>query len=591
MNKNAVAEILNEIGTLLELKGENPFKVRAYHAGARALEALEDDLGAVIAEGRLQAIKGIGDALAQKITELQTTGRLGFYEQLKTTVVPGLVEMLEIPGLGAKKVRALHEQLGINSISGLARACAESRVAALAGFGEKTQEKLLAGIRNREAYSRRHLWWDAYLAAEPILQGLRALPQVQRAEHAGSLRRRLETVGDLDFLVAADEWAPVVDWFITRPEVAEVTAKGETKASVRFAGGLQADLRIVPPAQFVFALHHFTGAKEHNVQLRQRALARGLSLSEWGLVPSAGEGTAKAKAGALRGNAGGAAGTIRTEAELFAALDLQEIPPELREGLGEIEAAEHGALPRLVEADDIRGVFHNHTTASDGRNTLDEMVAAAEAFGWEYLGIADHSKASFQANGLNESRLRAQIAEIAALNQSRRHQIQVLAGVECDILPDGRLDLDEEVLRALDYVVVSVHSVFNQSEAEMTARIIRAIEHPCATMLGHLTGRLLLKREGYRVDVAKVTDAAVANRVAIELNASPQRLDMDWRHWHAAAAKGLVCVINPDAHDTAGLEYFRAGVAAARKGWLTGKQVLNTRSLAEVRKYLHARLR
>lgn len=588
MNKNAVAGILNEIGILLELKGENPFKVRAYHAGARALEALEDDLGAVIAEGRLQAIKGIGDALAKKITELQTTGRLGFYEQLRTTVAPGLVEMLEIPGLGAKKVRALHEKLGISSIAGLAQACAEGRVAALAGFGEKTQEKLLAGIRNREAYARRHLWWDAFSVAEPILQGLRALPQVRRAEHAGSLRRRLETVGDLDFLVAAEEWAPVVDWFITRPEVAEVTAKGETKASVRFAGGLQADLRIVPPAQFVFALHHFTGAKEHNVQLRQRALARGLSLSEWGLVPSDGEGTAKAKAGALLGTAGAAAGAIRTEAELFAALDLHEIPPELREGLGEIEAAEQGSLPRLVEADDIRGVFHNHTTASDGRNTLDEMVAAAQAFGWEYLGIADHSRASFQANGLNEARLRAQVAEIAALNQSRRHQIQVLAGVECDILPDGRLDLDEEVLRALDYVVVSVHSAFSQSEAEMTARIIRAIEHPCATMLGHLTGRLLLKREGYPVDVAKVIDAAVANRVAIELNASPQRLDMDWRHWHAAAAKGLVCVINPDAHDTAGLEYFRGGVAAARKGWLTKEQVLNTRSLAEVRQYLHA---
>ena len=347
----------------------------------------------------------------------------------------------------------------------------------------------------------------------------------------------------------------------------------------------------MPPAQFVFALHHFTGAKEHNVQLRQRALARGLSLSEWGLVPSGGEGTAKAKAGALLGTAGAAAGTIRTEAELFAALDLHEIPPELREGLGEIEAAEQDALPRLVEADDIRGVFHNHTTASDGRNTLGEMVAAAQALGWEYLGIADHSKASFQANGLNESRLRAQVAEIAALNQSRRGQIRVLAGVECDILPDGRLDLDEEALRALDYVVVSVHSAFSQSEAEMTARIIRAIEHPCATMLGHLTGRLLLKREGYPVDVAKVIDAAVANRVAIELNACPQRLDMDWRHWQAAAAKGLVCVINPDAHDTAGLEYYRAGVGAARKGCLTKEQVLNTRSLAEVRHYLQARRR
>jgi DNA polymerase (family X) len=591
MNKQAIAGILDEIGMLLELKGENPFKARAYRAGARALEALEDDLGTVIAEGRLQAIKGIGDALGRKITELQATGRLGFYEQLKATVAPGLVELLEIPGLGAKKIKGLHEQLGISSIAELARACGAGRVAALDGFGEKTQEKLLAGIRNREAYARRHLWSDAFAVAEPILQGLRALPQVRRAEHAGSLRRRLETVGDLDFLVAAAEWAPVVDWFITRPEVAEVTAKGETKASVRFASGLQADLRIVPPAQFVFALHHFTGAKEHNVQLRQRALAHGLSLSEWGLVPAEGGGTAKAKAAAQLLTAGTTSGGIRTEAELFAALGLPEIPPELREGLGEIEAAEQGALPRLVEPADLRGVFHNHTTASDGRNTLSEMVAAAQAFGWEYLGLADHSKASFQANGLNETRLRRQIAEIAALNQSRRYQIQVLAGVECDILPDGRLDLDEEVLRALDYVVVSVHSAFRQSETEMTARLIRAIEHPCTTMLGHLTGRLLLKREGYPVNVAKVVDAAVANRVAIELNASPQRLDLDWRHWRAAAAKGLVCAINPDAHDTAGLADYRGGVAAARKGWLTAEQVLNTRRLAEVREFLYARRR
>jgi DNA polymerase (family 10) len=431
---------------------------------------------------------------------------------------------------------------------------------------------------------------------------------VRCAEHAGSLRRGLETVGDLDFLVAAEAWAPIVEWFITRPEVREVTAKGETKASVRFAGGLQADLRIVPPAQFAFALHHFTGSKDHNVQMRQRALARGLSLSEWGLVPVADGRTSNAQrpTSNAASNGGKTTGTkqqpgpklktqntklktIQTEEDLFAALGLHYIPPELREGLGEIEAAEEGGLPRLVEVGDIRGVFHNHTTASDGRNTLAEMVAAAQGHGWEYLGIADHSKASVQANGLDEARLRKQIAEIAALNQSGRFTTQVLAGVECDILPDGQLDLDEAVLRELDYVVVSVHSAFTQSEAEMTARIIRALEHPCATMLGHPTGRLLLKREGYAVNVAKVIDAAVANRVAIELNAHPQRLDLDWRHWRRAAERGLSCVINPDAHDTAGLEHVRAGINAARKGWLTAEQVLNTRRLAGVREYLRAR--
>jgi DNA polymerase (family 10) len=589
MTKNEIAGVLEEIGVLLELKGENPFKVRAYHAGARALETLEEDVGTVIAEDRLQAITGIGEALAKKITELQATGRLGFHEKLKASIAPGLVEMLEIPGLGAKKIKALHEKLGISAVAELARACAEGRVAALDGFGEKSQEKILAGIRNRAAYARRHRWWEAFAVAEPILQGLRALPQVRRAEHAGSLRRGLETVGDLDFLVAAEAWAPIVEWFTTRPEVREVTAKGETKASVRYAGGLQADLRIVPPTQFAFALHHFTGSKDHNVQMRQRALARGLSLSEWGLVPAEGEGTAKEKAAAQRKSRSAKLENIQSETDLFAALGLHYIPPELREGQGEIEAAEKGELPRLIEAADLRGVFHNHTTASDGRNTLVEMVAAAQGHGWEYLGIADHSKASFQANGLDEKRLRRQIAEIAALNQSGRFTTQVLAGVECDILPDGRLDLDEALLRELDYVVVSVHSAFTQSEAEMTTRIIRAIEHPCATMLGHPTGRLLLKREGYSVNVAKVIDAAVANRVAIELNASPLRLDLDWRHWRRAAERGLYCVINPDAHDTAGLEHVRAGINAARKGWLTAEHVLNTRGLAGVREYLRTR--
>jgi DNA polymerase (family 10) len=589
VTKNDIAAVLDEIGVLLELKGENPFKVRAYHAGARALEALEEDLGTVVAEERLQAIKGIGEALAKKIAELQATGRLEFHEKLKASIAPGLVEMLEIPGLGAKKIKLLHEKLALKSIAELARACQQGRVAALDGFGEKSQEKILTGIRHREAYARRHLWWDAFAVAEPILQGLRALPQVRRAEHAGSLRRGLETVGDLDFLVAAEEWAPIVDWFTTRPEVKDVTAKGETKASVRFASGLQADLRIVPPAQYVFALHHFTGSKDHNVQMRQRALARGLSMSEWGLVPAEGEGTAKDKAAAQLRVRGAKRETIETEVDLFAALGLHHIPPELREGLGEIEAAEKGALPRLVETADIRGVFHNHTTASDGRNTLAEMVAAAQAHGWEYLGIADHSKASFQANGLDVERLRKQIAEIAALNRAGHFTTHVFAGVECDILPDGRLDLNEAVLRELDYVVVSVHSSFTQSEAEMTARIIRAIEHPCTTMLGHLTGRLLLKREGYLVDVAKVIDAAVANGVVIELNANPQRLDLDWRHWRRAAERGVRCCINPDAHDTAGLDHFRAGINVARKGWLSAEHVVNTHRLAEMKRFLQAK--
>jgi len=586
MTKNEIADVLAQIGTLLELKGENPFKVRAYGAGARALEAIEEsELATLIAEDRLPSVKGIGDALAQKISELHTTGRLAFFEKLQASIEPGLVAMLEIPGLGPKKIRALHDKLGLTTIEGLAAACADGRVAALEGFGEKSAQKIVEGIRNREAYGKRHLWWEAHEVAVPIVAGLRALKAVQRVEAAGSLRRGLETVGDLDFIVAATDVEPVVAWFTTQPHVKEVTARGETKASVRFESGLQADLRIVPAEQFAFALHHFTGSKDHNVQLRQRALARGYSLSEWGLVPAEGEGTAKAKAEQRQSL------PAKDEQDIFRHLGLHFIPPELREGLGEIEAAERRELPRLVELADLRGAFHNHTTASDGRNTLVEMTAAAEALGWEYLGIADHSKASFQANGLHEERLAAQVKEIHALNASGRFRTHVFTGIECDILPDGRLDFSDEVLATLDYVVVSVHSAFTQSEADMTARIIRAIEHPCTTMLGHATGRLLLRREGYRVDLEKVVDAAIANGVIIELNASPWRLDLDWRHWRKAAARGLLCAINPDAHETEGLAHVAAGVNAARKGGLTREQVFTTRSLSEVKTFLEARAR
>lgn len=584
VTKNEIADILTEIGTLLELKGENPFKVRAYQAGARALEAIEEaDLARLIAEEKLQTVKGIGEALGQKIAELHTTDKLEFFEKLKASVAPGLVEMLQIPGLGPKKIQALKNKLGITDIAALSAACHDGRVAELDGFGAKTAEKILAGIKNREAYGRRHLWWDAAEVAAPIVTGLRALPQVKRAEAAGSLRRGMETVGDLDFIVAASEVAPVVDWFVAMPGVKEVTAKGETKASVRFESGLQADLRLVPEEQFAFALHHFTGSKDHNVQMRQRALARGLSLSEWGLVPSEGEGTVKEKAGATLKKV-----EAKTEAELFKALDLHFIPPELREGLGEIEAAEKSELPRLIEATDLRGAFHNHTTASDGRNTLAEMAAAAESLGWEYLGIADHSKSSFQANGLSEERLLRQIAEIDALNASKRFKTYVFSGVECDILAGGELDFEDAILEKLDYVVASVHNAFAQDEATMTRRIVKAIEHPCTMMLGHVTGRLLLRRESYKVDVAKTIDAAIANGVIIELNASPWRLDMDWRHWRKAADRGLLCAINPDAHETAGLGHVRAGINAARKGGLRREQVLTTWPLAEVRRHLES---
>ncbi|MGB0414396.1 MAG: DNA polymerase/3'-5' exonuclease PolX [Coraliomargarita sp.] len=571
MNKADIVAILEDIAVLLELKGENPFKIRAYSAGARVLDTLEDDLAEVIGQGRLSSIKGIGSALVDKIETLHATGELDYYTELRASVAPGLIEMLQIPGLGGKKVKKIHDALGVESIDALKAACESGEVAGLKGFGAKSAEKILTGIENRAAYAQRHLWWDARVVAEPILEGLRALPQVECAEAAGSLRRLKETVGDLDFIVASSEPEPIMDWFVGQAGVQEVTAHGQTKSSVRFESGLQADLRVVPVEQFAFALHHFTGSKEHNVAMRQRALARGYSLSEWGL--------------AQKDEGGGLKPEIGSEAELFEFLGLAEIPPELREGLGELDAAETKGLPELVKMSDIRGVFHNHTTASDGRASIEEMAEAAQVLGFDYIGLADHSKASFQAKGLDDERVLRQIDTIRAFNESGESAVHVFAGIECDILPDGSLDLEDSTLDALDYAVMSVHSSFGQSEEDMTARVIRAIEHPATTMLGHPTGRLLLRREPYKIDLQKVIDAAIANKVIIEINANPRRLDMDWRLWRRAAERGLMCAINPDAHSTEGLGYFAAGVNIARKGWLTAAQVLNCRDAAGVQNW------
>ena len=576
MDKKDIVEVLERIGTMLEIKGENPFKVRAYFSGARTLQTMEEDLGMVIEEERLGDVPGIGKALTEKIETLFATGELKFYDDLIASVPSGLLDLLEVPGLGGKKIKALHEQLEIDSIESLTEACNEGKVAELKGFGEKTQEKILSGIKNREAYSARHLWWKARKVADRILPGLEGLPQVERVEAAGSLRRGMETVGDLDFLVASSEPAPIMEWFTSMEGIAEVTAHGDTKSSVRLEDGMQADLRVVPGEQFFFALHHFTGSKDHNVRMRQKALSLGLSLSEWGLHPEE-EKDSTRKAGPVEAHC---------EEDIFKALGLQYVPPALREGMGEVEAAERNELPELLEFSDLKGCFHNHTTASDGRNTLEEMVAEADARGWEYLGIADHSKSSFQANGLDEERLARQVEAIRELNDSGKFRCRVFAGSEVDVLSGGKLDFEDSILESLDYVVASVHNGLTQDEETMTARIITALEHPRVTMFGHLSARLLLRREPSQMNVAKIIDAAIANGKILELNANPMRLDMDWRHWRRAAEKGLLCCINPDAHAVEQFDYQLAGVHAARKGWLTAENVLNTRTLNEVEAYL-----
>ena len=576
MDKKDIIDILERIGTMMEIKGENPFKIRAYFSGARTLQTMEDDLGEVIAEGRLRDIPGIGKALTEKIETLHTTGKLEFYDKLVASVPSGLMDLLEVPGLGGKKIKALHDQLGVDSIESLTKVCQDGKVAELKGFGEKTQEKILSGIKNREAYAARHLWWDARRVVDQILPVLRALPEVVRAEAAGSFRRGMETVGDLDFIVASSNPAPIMDWFTSMDGIAEVTAHGDTKSSIRLEGGMQADLRVVPAEQFYFALHHFTGSKDHNVRMRQKALSMGLSLSEWGLRPEE-EKDASRKVGKIEAD---------SEEDVFKALGLAFVPPALREGMGEVEAAEKNELPELLQYEDLNGCFHNHTTASDGRNTLEEIAEESDQRGWQYLGIADHSKASFQANGLDEERLLKQIAAIKELNESGKFKVHLFSGSEVDILSGGRLDFEDDILVQLDYVVASVHNGLSQDEDTMTDRLIRAIEHPAVTMIGHLSGRLLLRREASKMKVQKIIDAALANETILELNANPMRLDMDWRHWRRAAERGLMCCINPDAHALHHFDYQLAGVHAARKGWLTRKNVFNTRPLVEIQRYL-----
>lgn len=586
MTKKEIVAILEEIGTLLELKGENTFKIRAYQNGARALESLERDLAEVIEEGQLGEIPGIGKALVEKIETLFRTGELEYYTKLKESIPAGLVAMLEIPGFGPKKIRKVYDELGIDSLATLKEACEAGRVRALSGFGAKSEEKILQGMANLEAYGKRHLWWHVKLVAEPIREGLAKLEGVETVEIAGSFRRGRETVGDLDFLAAAEDPALVMDWFVSRPEVKEVTAHGATKSSVRFADGLQADLRVVPPTQFPFALHHFTGSKDHNVKMRQRALERGWSLSEWGLFEKDDEDVAGAAGGKGRKLA---VSGIQAEADLFRALGLSFIEPELREGRDEIEAAESGNLPELVAMDALTGVFHNHTTASDGSASLEEMAAGATARGWQYLGIADHSKASFQANGLDEARLREQLARIREFNASGQAPVRIFAGCEVDILKDGSLDFEADLLDELDYVVLSVHgSMSGMSEEAMTERIIEAIRTPLKVrkMLGHPTGRLLLRREGYAVDLRRVIEAAAEAGVVIELNANPSRLDLDWRWWKFAKECGVLCSINPDAHDPAHFDFVEAGLRAARKGWLAAADILNTRDLPAIEEWL-----
>jgi len=558
-DKIAVARALREMGMLLEVKGENPFKVRAYENGARALEELPGNLDEVIAAGTLTDLPGIGEALAKKIEELFLTGRLELLDRLRAELPAGVGEMLRIPDLGPKKVAALLAALGIGSVAELEAACRDGRVREVKGFGEKTEKKILDGIQRMRTASTRIRLSDAREIGDHLVRHLRATGAAEQVELAGSARRWKETVGDLDVVAGSHRPDLLSDALVAFPGVESVVAKGDTKTTVRLEGGLSVDLRVVPPDEFPSLLQHMTGSKEHNVRLRGLARERGFTLSEWGLERL--DGTGKVP--------------LASEGDVYRALGLQVVPPELRQDSGEIDAALHGDLPAdLIEIGDLKGMVHVHTTWSDGRAPLEEMARAAEKMGMEYLTITDHSRSAAYAGGLDLERLKAQWDEMSQVQE--KVKIRLLRGTEADILDSGLLDWPDAVLEQFDVVIASVHSRMKMDAEQMTRRLVRTMELPVFKIWGHATGRLLLEREPYGLDMDEVLDAAAASRVAVEVNGDPHRLDMEPRHLRMARERKIPIVLSTDAHSVAGLANLPYAVMTARRAWVTRGEVLNT---------------
>ncbi len=528
--------------------------------------------------GKVKEVKGIGEGLAEKISELIKTGKLGYYEGLKNSLPPGLIEMLRIPGLGPKRIKILYEKLNISTIENLKKAAEEKQLEKIEGFGEKIENNILKGIKQIWKHTDKFLYPKAKEAADRIVTVLKKNKVIDKIEVAGSLRRRKEIIGDIDILTSAksSEASMVKKIFTTHPDVFEVIANGKTKSSVVLKSGMNCDLRVVSNDEFPFALTYFTGSKEHNIEMRSLSKKFGLSLNEYGFSDL----DEKKKHSKVEQRL-----KCLDEADIYKTLGLVYIPPELRENMGEIEAASQNKLPNLIEEKDIRGTFHCHTNYSDGVNTVQQMADAAQVLGWEYLGIAEHSKSAVYANGLSVDNVKKQIKEIDLLNLNFEN-FRILKGIEVDILTDGSLDYDCKTLKLFDFVIVAIHSRFGMSEKDMTHRIIKAIKNPNVTMLAHPTGRLLLEREPYPVDMSEVIKAAADFGVAIEINAHPLRLDLDWRLCKFAKDEGVKIAINPDAHNINELNYVDLGVGIARKGWLEKKDVINTMCLSEMEKWL-----
>ena len=583
MDKNQVAHVLEQVAALLELKeGSSVFEVRAYENAARSVSALSGDIEELARAGKLKGTPGLGSTIIKRIEELLTTGKMAFYEELVSTTPEIKLQMMRIPGVGPKKINAIYNQLHVNSIDELVQVCQEHKVAALPGFGKKTEDKILQGIAFLAQHSERHLYSEVEEQAQKIQQGLAEVPGIVRMQVAGSLRRRRETVKDIDMVISvADDAgeevrAHIMDVFTSQPNVQAITGKGPTKSSVVLENGVNMDLRVVGDTQFPYTLHHFTGSKEHHIPLRRRALSMDMTINDYGL---------------FRGKEPAPENLVpcKDERDIYAALGLDYIEPELREDMGEIEAAAHHQLPELVQESDLKGVLHAHSTWSDGHNSIREMVEACLRRGFTYLGITDHSKVAAYAGGLNEDALKRQGEEIDRLNEEYKGRIRIFKGIECDILRDGALDFSDEVLTTLDFVVASIHSQFGLSQEEQTRRMLRAVANPYVDIVGHPTGRLLLSREGYPLDIEALIDAAAEHGTCIEINAHPSRLDLDWRYLRRARDKGIKLPINPDAHSTDGIDVMRYGVGIARKGWLRAGDVLNTFSAEEVEAFFQKR--
>ncbi|MDQ4080618.1 MAG: DNA polymerase/3'-5' exonuclease PolX [Gemmatimonadota bacterium] len=560
MDPRTAAHVLTQISDLLELTGENRFKSRAYRSAAAAvLEVTTDDLCPMWKDGSLAKLRGIGPATLGVIGDLCDTGESRYFEQLREQTPEGLLELLRVPGLGIGRIHALHEGLGIASLEELEEAAREGRLAKLKGFGPKTAEKILKGITYLRTTTASILYPHALVEARRLLAMVEAHPDVERAGIAGSIRRRRETVRDID-IVAACRTTPatVAASFARAGGVRDVVGAGGRSISIRYVDGTLLDLHCVEPERFGVALWRATGSESHTTELRARAAERGRSLGEDELRD--GRGTPL---------------QIVDEVALYDALDLPYIEPELREGRGEIDAASRRTLPSLIAYADLKGVLHCHSQYSDGKATIAEMAAAAKARGWSYIGISDHSESAFYAGGVSRDALIAQHEEIDRINETLEG-IKVLKGIEADILADGRVDYNDEILESFDFVIGSVHSRFGMDRGAMTERVLRALDNPHLTILGHPTGRLLLTREPYALDFEAVLEKAAESGVVMELNADPHRLDINWEQCHAAKQRGVTVAIGPDAHSTRGLDYTELGVGIARKGWLEPSDVLNT---------------